>query len=423
MPAWPVVLAGLGSMQFREHAGAGTVDVLVCALVTTLLALYFGLRRWHVVGPARGPGARRGGLRCHLHQVDRRRRAPAAVASRPGLAARSARFCRSGQRRSPDPSVMRSPSPRSGCCPSSSNRAISELRIGRWEPDPFEVNISLRQIPTLLSTDANLVYRGGDAGVRAGLVQLRFWNSYDVPATLRSVFTAVSRRVPGRVARVVVRPGDAAGARRVWRGLAVLVVVRSAQHLRPACRCSRLTASFGAAWLWRARPQLLWPNAIAAGGGAVSDPRRRRSAQGCAGPDRVVFGGHRGDAGAAGAPRGDARRRCRTRSRSSIRSWIATTGSSPALAGRTDAAHVLVTYPLFRFFERGAHALSLWPYERVQPGDVFASHEYHAPPDDPRWVLVARLPPNRVWLRRRRAPAGHDAGESVLDRDDEPSAL
>ena len=44
-PAWPVVLAGLGSMQFREHTGAGTVDVLVTATIVTLLALYLGLRR------------------------------------------------------------------------------------------------------------------------------------------------------------------------------------------------------------------------------------------------------------------------------------------------------------------------------------------------------------------------------------------
>ena len=54
------------------------------------------------------------------------------------------------------------------------------------------------------------------------------------------------------------------------------------------------------------------------------------------------------------------------------------------LSNRTGAAHVLVTYPMFRFFERGAHALSLWPFERVQPGDLFASHEYHTPPPDPR---------------------------------------
>ena len=38
-----------------------------------------------------------------------------------------------------------------------------------------------------------------------------------------------------------------------------------------------------------------------------------------------------------------------------------------ALSARTDATHVLVTYPLFRFFPRGAHALSLWPFDRVRP--------------------------------------------------------
>jgi hypothetical protein len=35
----------------------------------------------------------------------------------------------------------------------------------------------------------------------------------------------------------------------------------------------------------------------------------------------------------------------------------------------------------------------------VQAGDVFGSHEYHAPPDDPRWVLLSSTPGHRVWLR------------------------
>src|SRR3954469_22551140 len=70
-----------------------------------------------------------------------------------------------------------------------------------------------------------------------------------------------------------------------------------------------------------------------------------------------------------------------------------------ALADRTNASHVLVTSPLFRFFERGAHALSLWPYQLVEAGDVFAAHEWHVPPDDPRWVLLAKGSTHRVWLR------------------------
>jgi hypothetical protein len=35
----------------------------------------------------------------------------------------------------------------------------------------------------------------------------------------------------------------------------------------------------------------------------------------------------------------------------------------------------------------------------VRPGDVFASHSYHTPPADSRWVLLSRHPDNRVWLR------------------------
>jgi len=69
------------------------------------------------------------------------------------------------------------------------------------------------------------------------------------------------------------------------------------------------------------------------------------------------------------------------------------------LSARTGAAHVLVTYPMFRFFERGAHALSLWPFEQVRAGDVFAGHEYHTPPGDPLWILLSRAPGTRVWLR------------------------
>ena len=231
MPAWPVVLAGLGSIQFREHAGAGTVDVLVCALVTTLLALYFGLRSgtWGARREALVLGGAAfaviftkwtGGVGLLLlWLLDLAlRRDPLLSPARTASLTRSVRHALSIAALGMLPFVV--------------EQGVSELRIGRWEPDPFEMNISLRQIPTLLSTDANVVYRGGDAGVRAGLVQLRFWNSYDVPATLRPVFTAVSRCLSGRVDRVVVRPGDAPRAPGVQRGLAVLVVVRSAEHLR-----------------------------------------------------------------------------------------------------------------------------------------------------------------------------------------------
>ena len=155
-----------------------------------------------------------------------------------------------------------------------------------------------------------------------------------------------------------------------------------------------LCVSFGGAWLWRARPQVIWPNVIAvvaglflilAGGGLLKDAQARLAS---------LTGGERALPARLRAMRGGIAGKLPC----SILSWIGIPLHFP-LAGRTDAAHVLVTYPLFRFFERGAHALSLWPFDRVRPGDVFASHEYHVPPGDPRWVLLSRSPGNRVWLR------------------------
>lgn len=393
LPAWPVLLAGLGSIQFREHAGAGTVDVLVCALLTTLLALYFGLRRetWSARRPALVLGAAAfaviftkwtGGIGLVLlFLVDR-----ASRAAYPLPPARAASLTRSVRRALAIAAV--------GMLPFVVEQGVSELRIGRWKSDPFEVNISLRQIPTLLSTDANVVYRGGNARVQAALVQLRFWNSYDVPATLRLVFTAF-------LAICLVASLTS------WFGRATLPVLlaygavwlhwssydqRNIFALLPVLA---LCVSFGAAWLWRARPQAIWPNAVAAiaglflvlaGGGLLKDAQARIAS--LATGDRALPA--RLAAMRGGVPdkvslffpqlAGDYR-------------FIS------ALSGRTDAAHVLITYPLFRFFERGAHALSLWPYELVEPGDVFAGHEYHAPPDDPRWVLLWHAPPHRVWLR------------------------
>ena len=160
-----------------------------------------------------------------------------------------------------------------------------------------------------------------------------------------------------------------------------------------------LTASFGAAWLWRARPQMLWPNAIAAGAGLfliLAGSGLLKDAQ------ARIASISAGTTGARALPARLAAMRGAVPDKVALfyPQWDSRDYRSTRRACRpTDAAHVLVTFPLFRFFERGAHALSLWPYERVQTGDVFASHEYHAPPDDPRWVLVARLPPNRVWLR------------------------
>jgi hypothetical protein len=393
MPAWPVVLAGLGSIQFREHAGAGTVDVLVCALVTTLLALYFGLRRetWTARREALVLGAAAfaaiftkwtGGVGLILlFLLDRASRTAYPLApDRASALGRSVRHAL----------VIAAV----GMLPFVLEQGRSEMWIGRWQPDPFEMNISLRQIPTLLSTDANIVYRGGDAGVRAGLVQLRFWNSYDVPATLRLIFTAF-------LALCLI------ASLASWFGRAALPVLlvygavwlywssydqRNIFGLLPVLA---LCASFGAAWLWRLRPQAIWPNVVAvvaglflvlAGGGLLKDAQAKLAS---------LTRGDRALAARLSAMRGgvaDKVTRFYPQLEGDYR-FIA------ALSERTDAAHVLITYPLFRFFARGAHALSLWPYERVQPGDVFSGHEYHAPPDDPRWVLLSRNPPHRVWLR------------------------
>lgn len=393
MPAWPAVLAGLGSIQFREHAGAGTVDVLVCALVTTVLALYFGLRRgtWtarreaFVLGGAafavvftKWTGAiglvllflvDRASSRAYPLPPERARSLTRAVRLALAIAA-------------------------AGMLPFLVEQGASELRIGHWRPSPSEVNISLRQIPTLLSTDANIVYRGGDARMQAALVQLRFWNSYDVPATLRVVFTAF-------LAICLVASVTS------WFGRATLPVLlaygaiwlywssydqRNIFGLLPVLA---LCASAGAARLWTLRPAILWRNGVAV----------------CAGLFLVLAGGgllKDAQAKIASVSRGE---------RALPARLAAIRGGTPAevalfypeldgeyrfisaLSSRTRAAHVLITYPLFRFFERGAHALSLWPYELVRPGDVFASHEYHVPPPDSRWVLLSRTPHHRVWLR------------------------
>ena len=288
-PAWPVVLAGLGSIQFREHAGAGTVDVLVCALVTTLLALYFGLRRgtWRARHEAVVLGAAAfaviftkwtGGVGLLLLVVLDR----ASRTRYPVSAERAASVSRVVHRALGIAAL--------GMLPFVVEQGASELRIGRWEPDPFEVNISLRQIPTLLSTDANVVYRGGDAGVRAGLVQLRFWNSYDVPATLRLLFTAF----------LAICLGASLAS---WFGRATLPVLlayaavwlywssydqRNIFGLLPALA---LCVSFGAASLWRARPQADLAQRDRSGCGSVPDPRGRGSSQGRASTTRVAHGG------------------------------------------------------------------------------------------------------------------------------------
>jgi hypothetical protein len=393
LPAWPVILAGLGSVQFREHSAAGTVDVLVCALVTTLLALYFGLRRgsWTarreslVLGSAafaliftKWTGAVGLVLMLLLDRASQR--------AYPLASERSAALTRS-VRRAAGIAVI-------AVLPFVIEQGISELRIGRWQSDPYEVNISLRQMPTLLSTDANVVYRGGDTSVRARLVQLRFWNSYDVPASLRVVFTTL----------LVLCLVAAAWS---WFGRAALPLLllygaiwlswssydqRNVFGVLPVLA---LCASFGAARLWQLTPGVVWKNGVAllaglfvllAGSGMLKDAQSRLA--GLARGDRALPA--RLDAMRGTVPDKVAR---------FYPHLVGDYRFISALAERSGATHVLVTTPLFRFFERGAHAMSLWPYEQVQPGDVFASHEWLVPPDDPRWVLVARGTTHRVWLR------------------------
>ena len=389
MPAWPVVLAGLGSIQFREHSAAGTVDVLVCALLTTLLALYFGLRQgsWSARREAAVLGAAafaaiftkwNGGIAIVLMVILDR-------ASRlvfPLPADRQAAIARTVHRALAVAGVC--------LLPFVAEQGLSELRIRHWRPDPFEVNISIRQMPTLLSTDATVVYRGGDAKVQAGLVQLRFWNSYDVPASLRLVFTAF-------LALSLVASAW------TWFGRAVLPVVavygaiwlywssydqRNIFVLLPVVA---MAVSFGAGRLWRTRPAVVWANAVAlvaslflvlAGGGLLKETQARLASLRGLNTRLAAIRGGVPDKVARFYPQFEQDYRFLS-----------------ALSERTAAAHVLVTYPLFRFFERGAHALSLWPYELVRPGDVFAGHEWHAPPADRRWLFLARHGRNRIWLR------------------------
>jgi hypothetical protein len=409
MPAWPVVLAGLGSIQFREHSGAGTVDVLVCAMITSLLALYFGLRRgtWRARAEYAILGAAAfaaiftkwtGGIGILFLLVLHR----AARSPYPLSAERASQLGRTVRWSLAIAAV--------GMLPFLIEQGASELRIGRWVPDPFEVNISLRQIPTLLSTDANIVYRGGDAAVRAGLVQLRFWNSYDVPSSLRLVFTALLSVC--LLASLMTWFGRAALP--VLAGYGAIWLYWSSYDQRNIfglLSVLGLAVSFGGAWLWRARPQLVWTNVIAvggglflvlAGGGLLKDMQARVAA---------MTRGERPLPARVEAMRGTTADKVALFYPLLDKDYRFVSG----LAARTDAAHVLVTYPMFRFFERGAHALSLWPFDRVRAGDVFAGHEYHAPPADPRWVLLSRQPGYRVWIN---VPALEPVTPSVPAGDD-----
>ena len=375
------------------------MDVLICALVTTVLALYFGLRRgtWRarrepiVLGAATAAllfTKWTGGIGLVLLVLlDRaaRRMYPTspdrdALVSRQVLTAVGIAFL--------------------AMVPFLIEQGISEARIGKWQSDPFEVNISIRQMPTLLSTDANVVYRGGDTKVQANLIQLRFWNNYDVPASLRTAFTAFLLLC-------------VCASALTWFGRAVLVPLLAylviwlfwssydQRNIFVILPTLGLTASFGASRLWTLPPRLLWTNAVAlmgglflvlSGGGLMKDAQARIASLTKERPLSARLHAMRGspaDKIAFFYPQLDHDYQFMS-----------------ALAARTNAPHVLVTSPLFRFFDRGSHALSLWPYELVQPGDLFAAHEWHAPPPDPRWVLVMRGTTHRIWLR---VPEMHDA--------------
>ena len=184
----PFVLAGFGSLHFRDTA-TGTVDVLVAALSANALALYLGLARrsWRtrgydfaVLGAAlfaalctKLTGIVTVVLVVAFHAarvrgtaVDRSHRPQLSQTLRRGLAIAGLSLA---------PFIV--------------EQAMGELRVYTLAQSPFEVNISVRSMPGLLASDAEVVYRGEKMTARPQLVQLRFWNNYDVPATLRIVFT------------------------------------------------------------------------------------------------------------------------------------------------------------------------------------------------------------------------------------------
>jgi hypothetical protein len=384
LPAWPALLAGFGSLLFREHIGAGTVDVLLTAQVTTLVALYLGWARgtWQT---ARSPAWVLGAavfaavftkltgligplLLLGVHRVLKRKSPQVEGGVVPRALAIAALLL----------------------LPFLLEQGYTELRIGRFRPDPREVNLSVRQTPALLATDADLTYRGGGLTSRPRLMQLRFWNSYDVPATLRVVFT-------------VFLVGCLAFSLGSWFARAVLPVLvpyalvwglwssYDQRNLFAALPFIAIVAALGARRAWRMWPAVLWQSGVAlmaglflilAGGGLLRELQARAKALGGTARERLA------------AIDGTAEARIDY----FYPQYAPDFHYLAALAARTRATHVLVTSPMFRFFENGAHALSLWPYERIRPGDVFAGHEYHRPPEVPGWVLVKQGTGHRIWV-------------------------
>ena len=201
-------------MQFREHSGAGTVDVLVCAMVTTCW------RCTSVSGVARGGRARirscsaraafaaiftkwTGGLGLLLLLVLLApRRSPYPLLS-PERTRRSARTVRRAlaHRRGRHAAVPRRAG-RLGAAASAAGTRTRSKSTSRC------VRFRRCSRPT-----PNVVYRGGDAAFAPG------WFSCGSGTATTSRrrcgrLHAVPVRLPCRVARDLVRPRDAAGAPR-----------------------------------------------------------------------------------------------------------------------------------------------------------------------------------------------------------------
>ena len=386
LPAWPAILAGLGSLLFREHIGAGTVDVLLAAQVTTLLALYLGWSRgaWRTaIDPAWVLAA---SVFATMFTKLTGIIGPLLVLSlQPSVRRRFASAGWSTPRRALLLGFAL-------LLPFIIEQGYTELRIARFRPDPSEVNLSVRQTPALLATDAELTYRGGGLTSRPHLVQLRFWNSYDVPATLRVAFS-------------LFLFGCLALSLRAWFPRAVLPVLLlyalmwgvwssyDQRNIFAALPVVAIVATYGALYAYRLRPSIVWQSGIAlfaglflvlAGGGLLKELQARVKA--VTGP-----GGAAARLQAiAGGP--DARIDFFYPQHAPDYRYVR------ALAEHTRARHVLVTSPMFRFFRNGAHALSLWPYDQVAPGDVFVAHEWHRPPDVPGWTFVQQGRGHRIWV-------------------------
>jgi hypothetical protein len=412
LPAWPVLVAGIGSMQFREHIGSGTVDVLITTLAVTMMALYLGYvhsawkvharREWVVLGSAL--------FACLFCKVT----GWLVLLIVGGLYLLVRRDMSGAERRASVARVTRLAALVAvlAMAPFLAEQGYSELRIASRHFDPYEVNISLREIPAWLAKDADVTYRGGGLMSRPHLVQLRFWNSYNVPALLRWPHTlllllllAAGAATPfGRVMLPII-----GGYGVVW----LLWSSYDQRNLFVVLPLAAIVASFGARRLWHARPAFFWRNALAIALGLfllLSGGSILKEAQGRL---RSLSEGDRALSARLHAMAGDTREKIAVFYRDSVPEFE----FLDALSRRTGATHVLVTWPLFRFFPNGAHALSLWRYDQVRDGDVFSGHEWHRPPRNAEWVLVQRTAKHRAWLFGQAS----EVGLAALDMPSEES--